>query len=816
MESEEKSSAQLQAENQQLRKRLVSIQSSGMEHRRNAFQFAPISLWELDCSKAKVELDSLISSGIDDARCYFAENPKAVFKVLRAIDVIDVNSKTLSMYQADSKEQFCASVGKVYTAESLQVFGEVLIRYSEGARQFEAETVNRTLKGKLINTRISVSFPSPDSEFDYVLISLLDITSQKQAEMALVQSEANLRSIFDNIQDTFYRADLGGSITMLSPSVFELMGCSADELLGKKFADYCVEKEGNENFIQELEKAQGNVCGYEAELCRPDGQQRWISTNAHFYRDHDGKIVGVEGVIRDITGYKKSEQALARMVTAMEYAHDAIIISDLDARIEYVNPAFERMTGYSSADAVGQFASIMRSDQHPDGFYINMLETVCDGNVWRGEMTIRCKDGSFCEVERSIAPVFDQQGKINCQITIQRDITEHRVLEERLLQSQKMEAIGTLVGGIAHDFNNILAAIQGNVYLAKVGQPNHPETNRKLDTIEQLGTRAAGMIKQMLTFARKDRVQMKPFPLVSFMKEGFSLAKAAIAENIEHVCEYCDEPLTVYGDVTQLQQALMNLLNNACDAVADVPQPRIACSLASYSADAAFRKRHPDVKGEQFACLTVRDNGCGIPEEELDSIFEPFFTTKDVGAGTGLGLAMVYGAIERHHGAIEVESRPGEGTAFHVYLPLLGAPEAELSVTAEAEQSIVRGAGELVLYAEDEQGLRDVTSKVLTQLGYRLLLASDGEEAVNMFSRDRVNISLVILDIVMPNMGGVDAALQIHAIDSDVPFIFATGYDKNDALNMDDEVLACCPVLRKPFSIKLFSQTIYDCIHEAG
>jgi len=257
------------------------------------------------------------------------------------------------------------------------------------------------------------------------------------------------------------------------------------------------------------------------------------------------------------------------------------------------------------------------------------------------------------------------------KISREKDVEGHRIFEEKRLQAQKMEALGTLVGGIAHDFNNMLAGITGNLYLAKQKLRNHPEAIGNLDNIEKLSRRAADMIQQLLAFARKSMVNMKETPLVPFVKESIKFLRTSVPESI-HLHQYiCSDALTVRADATQIHQVLMNLVNNACDATQGVDEPRIFIRLKAFETDEAFMKRHTYFKPGRYAHLSVEDNGYGIPETQIKTVFEPFFTTKAVGKGTGLGLSMVFGAIKTHHGFIDVESVEGEGATFHIYIPLL-------------------------------------------------------------------------------------------------------------------------------------------------
>ena len=387
-------------------------------------------------------------------------------------------------------------------------------------------------------------------------------------------------------------------------------------------------------------------------------------------------------------------------------------------------------------------------------------------------------------------------------------MTKEKELEEQLLQAQKMEAVGTLVGGIAHDFNNMLAAIQGNIYMLRKNVSDDPKVAGRLDTIEKLSTRASDIVDQLLTFSHKAVVKMEQFSLNSFMEDGYNLTKSILHENIEHVCQVCEEELCIKGDITHLQQVLMNLLSNAVYAVKDTIEPKIVCALSKCTANDKLFKNHPSLLGKDFALLTVSDNGCGISEENLRKVFEPFFTTKGVNEGTGLGLAMVYGSIEAHGGVIDIESEVGKGTKFYMYFPLSHLSE----VKREEESSvIIAGEDETILLVDDEDDLREAVGEVLTSMNYNVIVASNGKEAVEIFSENKDKISLVISDIVMPIMGGVEAAYEIRLLKRDVPIIFATGYDKNEMIGSVGEMERSM-VLSKPFRLSELSNNIRSLI----
>jgi len=335
----------------------------------------------------------------------------------------------------------------------------------------------------------------------------------------------------------------------------------------------------------------------------------------------------------------------------------------------------------------------------------------------------------------------------------------------------------------------------------------------RIRIVEKLGYRAADMISQLLTFARKGIVQIQPLSLEPFLNEALKLAQVSIPENITFRRYIFSQGLVVNGDAAQLQQVLMNLLSNARDAVEGAGKSMITVRLEEWIADAHFMRTYPDVKASRLAHLMVKDNGCGIPDDYKGNIFEPFFTTKGVGKGTGLGLAMVYGAVQSHGGALRVDSEAGRGTCVHIYLPLIdNKPENPDDVI---HGKIYTGRGETILLADDEAPLRQTSKHILESLGYRVLEASDGKEAVDVFSAHSDAIELLVLDVMMPRMGGVEAADRIHEMKPDMPLIFATGYDRKSLPN-DAGELRNYLVLSKPFSIQMFSKGIRDLLDGHG
>jgi len=506
---------------------------------------------------------------------------------------------------------------------------------------------------------------------------------------------------------------------------------------------------------------------------------------------------------------EQHEMSLRMFSQAIEQAGESILITDAKGIIEYINPAFTKLTGYTAAELLGKTPRELNSGFQDESYYQQLWATITSGKVWTGSVIDKRKDGTSFPSIMSIAPIMNEQGEITNYVSIQQDMTEHQALENKFRQAQKMEALGTLVGGIAHDFNNILAGMTGNLYLAKKSTEDRPDVQRKLSNVEDLSFRAADLIQQLLTFARRDMVTMKALPLATFIKEPLKLMRTTIPENIKLRRDVCTDSLLINGDATQLQQALINLVNNARDAVEGVENPTITVRLSALATDSHFIENHPYFLKGVYAHLTVQDNGCGIPEEHLEHLFEPFFTTKEQGKGTGLGLAMVFGAVKTHLGYVEVESKQGEGSTFHLYIPLI---DQEYRPTPAANPSpIINGNGELILLADDEAHIRTTGKEVLESLGYEVLLAKDGQEAVDIFAKHFKRVEVVVMDVVMPNLGGVEAVQQMMALRPNLNVIYATGYDLEEAL--PESVLASgIPVLAKPYDVKLLSQEIAKAI----
>jgi len=527
-------------------------------------------------------------------------------------------------------------------------------------------------------------------------------------------------------------------------------------------------------------------------------------------RDENGCIIGVVGSARDITREKRVELERRILSQAVDQAAESIIITDKQGTIEYVNPAFTKISGFTAEEALGANPRILKSGNQTAEYYERLWATITAGKVWQSALVDRRKDGSLYPALMSVAPIYDDEKNISHYVGIQQDMTENKLLEKKFRQAQKMESLGVLVSGIAHDFNNMLSGIIGNVYLAKRKVSSIPDAVTKIENIETLSYRAADMIKQLMTYARQGAIEKKPFDIISFANEVSKLIDPTMPKHINYEKQFYSERLIVKGDATQVQQVLMNLLNNARDAVMKKSDPHIVFSIDSYSTDTPFKRKYPEFIAEQLVHIIVKDNGHGISEEDQKRIFDPFFTTKEIGVGTGLGLSMVLGSIQEHGGIIEVDSEVDKGTQFNIFLPVYHDP-VSVSV-AEDDYVTVNGNGEVILLVEDNSEWLDVGAEILESIGYTVMKATTGLEALELYEINMTDISLVLMDVVMPRAGGVITANKMREINPDVRIIFTSGYTQDESLKAmmpsKDEVL-----LSKPCSVGHCSQVINEILN---
>ena len=558
----------------------------------------------------------------------------------------------------------------------------------------------------------------------------------------------------------------------------------------------------------------GEALSAQFRVVLPNGTIRWKVARGCAARDASGVITSLVGVVLDVTDRLRNEQDLQqseqRYRELFENANDIVYTHDLAGNFTSINKAARRVLGYTHEEVLTLNVRDVVAAEHVATAQ-RMIARKVGGDASRTEyeLEVRAKDGRRITLEVNTR-LIDIDGAIVGVQGIARDVTERKRLEWQLGQSQKMEAVGQLAGGIAHDFNNLLTAILGNAQLAQIAGVVTPELRECLTEISGASHRASALTRQLLVFSRQEQIDRRPVCLATTLADFMKMLRRIIGEHIDLQLAVGADVPAVFADPAQIEQVVLNLAVNARDAMPGggrlaIELDRLVITEPEPASAATVRPGH-------YARIRFTDTGCGIRADVRERIFEPFFTTKPVGEGTGLGLAVVYGIVRQHDGYIDVVSTPGEGTKFTVYLP---AVDHEVAVPHEPAPTTVAAGRGTILVAEDEAALRRLTDRLLSGLGYSVIVAADGAEALDLFARRRSEIDLLLLDIVMPGKGGRDVYAAVRASGSDVPVVFMTGYSADVAPHALGEDTGC-KVLYKPYDVDELATAIGDALREAS
>ncbi|MBD3165233.1 PAS domain S-box protein [bacterium] len=538
--------------------------------------------------------------------------------------------------------------------------------------------------------------------------------------------------------------------------------------------------------------------------------------NKRYVEVHGYPILGDAGAVErmleysiDVTERVQTEEYIQRLAAAVDQAAEAIVITDVEGVIQYVNPAFEAITGYTSEEAVGNNPRMFKSGRHDRAYYDDLWSTLLSGKVWHGRFINRRKDGREYREDASISPIVDQDGAITHFVAVKRDVTREDALERQLRQTQRMESISMLASGIAHDFNNMLAGIMGNIeYIQYKLPPNHP-LQENAGTISHTVDRASDLTRHLLTFSRETESSRRPMNLNSAVRDALKLLQRSIRKDIEIRINLNEDLPAVSADGTQMQQIIMNLCSNAADAISGAGDITIETDIVEL--DEALTSIH-DTKPGPYVELSVSDNGLGISKEEQERIFEPFFTTKAPGKGTGLGLATCYGITQAHNGIIQVESELGVGTTFYIYLPLDKGEAVE--IRKEIHQTRPTGSDATIMLVDDDDTFRYASAQYLRELGYQVLEASNGIEALGQFLVHHETIDLVVLDMIMPKQAGLETYRRMKELQPSVPVLVTSGFSRKGEVEtaLHEGAEAFIP---KPFTFSEFGRIIKETLaHE--
>jgi PAS domain S-box-containing protein len=618
------------------------------------------------------------------------------------------------------------------------------------------------------------------------------------------QDESRLRAVVATAVDGVILIDARGSVLMFNPACERLFGYTAEEVLGQnvKMLMPSPYREEHDNYLTNYHRTgERKIIGIGREVVgrRKDGSTFPMDLSVGAATD-EGKPIFV-GIIHDLTERKRHEQAVievaARLRAVVDTAVDGVILIDAQGLIQMFNPACERLFGYRADEVIGENVKMLMPgsyrEEH-DSYLANYHRTGERKIIGIGREVIgQRKDGSTFPMDLSVGEA-KQQGQ-SIFVGMIHDLSERKRTEQQLVQAQKMETVGQLSGGIAHDFNNLLTVIIGNAEQLGERLRARPDLQQLCDTVMAAGKRGAELTRQLLAFSRRQMLQPVSVDCNQLVDGMHRLLRRMLREDIDIQTSLAAEIPTVLADPAQLESALLNLALNAQDAMPD--GGNLTITTAEAPLDAVYRDAHPEVKPGQYVLIAVTDDGSGMPPDVLTRAFEPFFTTKEVGKGTGLGLSMVYGFVKQSNGHVSIYSEPGLGTTVRVYLPC-GAPQPvqERSPTDTDAKPLARG--ETVLVVEDDSFVRGYAVASLESLGYRVITASNGSDALARLSKGD-NPDILFTDVVMPGgMNGWELAERAQSQRPGLKVLLTSGYPL-ETLAARGRLRAALPILNKPY-----------------
>ena len=620
--------------------------------------------------------------------------------------------------------------------------------------------------------------PIRDSEGRLVAVieTLEDIIERKLAQDAHEKTERQLQLILDAAGEGIYGVDLEGMVTFVNPAGALMVGWDQEYLLGKHQHSllHHTRSDGTPYPVEECPIYAASSDGVPHQVTdevfwRKDGTSfpvEYVSTPIR----EGGALVGAVVVFKDTTERRLAEEELSKLSQAVMQSPVPIVITDLSGHIEFVNPKFTQVSRYQAAEMIGQHPSLLRAEATAE-LYRNLWSTITSGRVWTGDLHNRQKNGDLYWVHATISPIRNSAGVISHYMAFMESMTERKRLEEQLRQAQKMEAVGQLAGGVAHDFNNILTVIMGFGQLLQHSLGADDPKRGHMAQILDAADRAAHLTRSLLAFSRKQVMMLQQVELNELARKHTTFLVRIIGEDVTLRTDFGVEPLPVLADGGQIEQVLMNLATNARDAMPGGGELRIRTESVLLGRE--FYRQHGYGAPGRYARVTISDNGAGMDAETQAKVFEPFFTTKAPGRGTGLGLSIVYGIVKQHGGYITIASECGVGTTFSIYLPLTAA---QGETTEKAPPAAPRGGRETILVVEDDPTVRHLLDSVLKTFGYGVILAENGDEAMELFEANWQNIDLAILDVIMPGMNGRQVCEALRQRFPQLKVLFLTGY----------------------------------------
>ncbi len=740
------------------------------------------------------------------------ETNRAIKLIIDPIEgsIIEANNAACTFYGYSKKDLLSKNISDINTLPENQLAEEFKQATTEEKMYFNFS--HRLSSGEIRDVEVYTG-PIKYGDNNYIYSIIHDITERKKSELALLKSSQLNQQIIIGAHEGIIVYGLDLSYKIWNPFMENFSGLRADNVLGKhppEVFPFLYESGVYERLKKALQGEITNPVEFYFDTGKRSG---WALDTSVPLRDSLGSIIGVLATVQDITEHKRSEMILEaekeRLSVTLRSIGDGVITTDVEGRILMFNPVAEILTGSNYDDVLGKplyevFSIFNESIKKTKE---NLVEKVLKtGNIVELENNtfLLSKESAQYQITGSISPIQNKKGETEGVILVFKDISEQILLQEQVHQHSKMEAIGQLAGGMAHDFNNMLSGIFSSAQLLKRPKRNLDEKSLKyVDLILQSAERAAELIANLLSFGRKDNLTSSVVDINQVIEETFLITNKTIDRKIVTSFEKNAQNSFVSGDRTRLQNVILNLCINASHAMEDGGLIKIITQNISIDQSHCDKSTFEITPGE-FCKIDIIDNGSGIKSENINKIYEPFFTTKEQGKGTGLGLSAVYGTIFEHKGEILVQSEIGFGTSFSILLPST-EETTEIKIT---ETAPFLGSGTILL-VDDEEINRALNRDILEALGYQVLLAADGLDAINLFRKKHNHIDLVLMDMIMPKMNGTEAFYKMKEIDENCSVIIVSGYTKNENIKKLIEN-GLSGFMSKPFTISEISRLLDD------
>ncbi|MBL4801434.1 MAG: PAS domain S-box protein [Emcibacter sp.] len=720
------------------------------------FENAEVSIWNEDMSAVLSSMNTLREEGVTDLRQYLIDNPQAAWDMLDKLRVIQVNKATLKLFKAKTHDCFLHTIHKTFGPNTIQTFIEELCAIWDKKKIYRSEADFLTFDGETINTIISFQIPETDEEFKSIPVSIIDITELKLAEMAQKESEERLSLHQESSPLGVISWDKSMTCTQWNPAAEKIFGYTEDEVLGHHCMEMLVPPNFNDEMAELRKKIIQNTRSTHSinENITKDGRIivcEWFNTPLI---NEKGVTIGITTIVQDITKHKIIEDKLRILSRAVEQSPASIIITNTDGAIEYVNPKFEDSTGYSAKEVMGKNPRFLSSGHTSQEEYAALWNNIVSGKKWHGEFHNKRKDGSLFWEFTSISCITDKKGTTTHFLAVNEDITERKKIEEHLRRSQKMEAVGELAGGIAHDFNNLLGVIIGNIDLMKRKVEEGSKLQQHMEKAQNAALRGSSLTQRLLNFAHQRPEIGKLANVNKTILNLEDLVGKSMTSKISLETNLADDLWMVELNTGDFEDMLINLSLNARDAMPN--GGRLIIETHNKLIDLNSSDHTEKLEPGEYVEITVSDTGTGIPKDITTKIFDPFFTTKEKDKGTGLGLAMVYGFIQRTKGRITVYSEVGIGTTFKIHLPRSHATAEPILKPVKTDIALPEGT-ESILIVDDEKELTVIASNILEKLGYKTICVYNADEALHILETKKID--LLFSDIVMTGpLNGFDLA----------------------------------------------------------